>query len=211
MRKLVLFALVALVAAACGSESGADTTTTAQAPTTTIQNVTTTVSDATTTTEDVSGSESAQFAVTNVNFGASPFIVITNIGDETASLAGHFLCQRPTYAGLPDIEVEAGQAIGFSLGGGDFTPPDGVIVSDEVLDLGELSNSSGEMGLYTSSNFSSTDDIISYVEWGRGDHGRSETAIAAGIWQGFVPTTESTGAIEAQSLPALSADDWTEG
>lgn len=219
MRRLACLSVIVLVAAACGGTSGDSTTTTtvaspsttADAAPSTTAGVTTTAAEATTTTAAVTGSSGAQLVLTSVSFGASPFVVITNIGDETGSLAGHFLCQRPSYAGLPDVEVAAGEAIAFSLGGDDFTPPEGVTASEEVLELGGLSNTGGEMGLYTSSNFGSSDDIISYVEWGSGDHGRSATAVAAGIWGGFVPTSDSTLSLVAETLPALSSDDWGEG
>ncbi len=212
MRRLAFLSVVVLTAAACGGSDGESTTTTTEPATSTTaeSTVSTTVADATTTTAATTGS-GGQLVVTTVSFGASPYVVITNIGDETGSLAGHFLCQRPSYAGLPDDDVAAGEAIAFSLGGDGFTPPEGVTASDEVLDLGGLSNTGGEIGLYTSSDFSSSDDIISYVEWGSGDHGRSATAVAAGIWGGFVPTTDATLSLVAQTLPALSADDWGEG
>ncbi len=219
MRKLALLSLLALVIAACGGESGDSTTTLPEATSTTIDDTTdstagattTQPSEDTTTTAALTGSDGAQFVVSNVTFGASPMVVITNVGSDTGSLAGHFLCQRPSYAGLPDVEVPAGGTIAFSLGGDNFAPPADAIAAEEQLDLGGLSNGGGEIGLYTSSNFGSSDDIISYVEWGSGDHGRSATAIAAGIWNGFVPTSDTTMSLEAQELPALSADSWSEG
>lgn len=216
-RVLVLLVGFALVVAACGSDetvatstttSAAETTTTAAAETTTTgaaDAITTTV-DATTTTASASG---AAFAITTVSFGDTPMIVITNAGDATGSLSGHFLCQRPSYWALPDVELEPGQSLAISAGGSSFDPPEGALTVEDIATVGSLSSGSGELGLYSSSDFASSGDIVSYVEWGEAGHGRSSVAMEAGIWGGFVATSDDTARITAVSELPTRASDWS--
>ena len=71
----------------------------------------------------------------------------------------------------------------------------------------------GEIGLYNSNSFGSADAIVSYVEWGSSGHGRSATAVEAGIWVsgGFVPTTVDSGAILASRTPPTDPSHWVGG
>lgn len=119
-------------------------------------------------------------------------IVITNMGDSDYDLTGHQLCNRPTYVELPAETLAAGATIEVP-----------------TADLG-LSPDSGEVGLYTARDFGNPDAIIRYVQWGEGDHGRSATAVEAGVWTStvdFVPggfplylTTETD---------PISPNDWS--
>lgn len=137
-------------------------------------------------------------------------VVITNVGDQPGSLAGHFLCQRPSYWGFPDVEVPAGQSIAVSAGGNVFSPPPGALTVEEQATVGQVSASGGEMALYDSNSFGSSDSILSYVEWGSSGHARSSVAVGAGIWPSaaFVETTTDTTVIIANTLPALEPSDW---
>ena len=53
--------------------------------------------------------------------------------------------------------------------------------------------------------------IVAYVEWGRSGHGRSGTAVAAGVWTDgdFVATTGATTSISAATFPAVAANAWS--
>lgn len=209
-----LIALV-LVVAACGASgetattrAGPSTTATTVAPETTTSTTETATSapDETTTTAPLGSG--AQFVLTSISLGEGGMVVITNIGEATGNLAGLFLCQRPSYFALPDVDVPPGQSVAISTGGSVFLPPPGVITVDEIANIGTLSPGDGEVGLYASADFGSAADILSYVEWGRSDHGRSSVAVDAGIWSGFVQTDANSVAILANTVPATSAAHW---
>lgn len=139
-------------------------------------------------------------------------IVITNVGDVTGNLAGHFLCQRPAYFAIPDVEVPPGQFVAISTGGTVFQPPPDAITIDQVATIGTLRPGDGEVGLYDSGNFGASTDILSYVEWGSSGHGRSSVAVKAGIWSdGFVQTADDSVSISANTLPATEAAHWDVG
>jgi hypothetical protein len=222
MRKAALLTAFVLVVAACGGSSEADTTTSPVVPTTTAAVTPTTetpppdttspaVPDPTTT--ESSTSSDVRFVITSVSLGTLSKVVIENIGGEVGSLGGHWLCQAPSYYELPDVELAPGQAAAISTGGDIFVPPPDAIAIDEIASIGILRSTGGEVALYFGADFSSSDDILSYVEWGSPRHTRSVPAVAAGIWPdgGFVPTTEDTGAILATQIPATDPTHWTSG
>lgn len=217
MRAQAILAALTLVIAACGTAS--DTATTAESePTTTIRPDTTTSAAATTTSAAVEATTStpspsgAHFVLTSVSLGDGGMIVITNVGDATGNLAGHFLCQRPAYFAIPDVEVPPGQFVAISTGGTVFQPPPDAITIDQVATIGTLSPGDGEVGLYDSGNFGASTDILSYVEWGSSGHGRSSVAVKAGIWSdGFVQTADDSVSISANTLPAIEAAHWDVG
>ena len=140
-------------------------------------------------------------------------VVIYNVGDEAGSLAGHWLCQRPAYAELPDFELAPGEGLAISLGGNTFLPPPGVNAAEGQLSLGSIDPTSGEIGLYSSNGFGSSDAIVSYVEWGNSGHGRSATAVQAGIWEdgAFVATTGETLSIFVADFGDMSPSGWSAG
>ena len=212
-RSVLLAAL--LFAAACTS---ATTTTTGETPTTTVPDGVTTTPpastttdqmDPTTTTQQPAGS-GAQFVISSVSFGTAAMVVLTNVGSETGNLAGHFICQRPNYWAIPDIEVPAGQSVAIGAGGSVLIPPPGALTLDDQARIGQLSAGGGEVALYDSNSFGSSGSILSYVEWGTSGHQRSSVAIAAGIWPagGFVATTADSSVILANTLPATDPTGW---
>ena len=215
MRTRSVLLVLALVAVACGTATEATTTTeqepTTPEPTTTTTVPVTTTTEAAATTTEAAAPSGPQFVLTTISFGAGSSVVITNIGDETGNLAGHFLCQRPSYYGFPDVEVPAGQSVAISTGGNVFVPPPGAIVIDDTATIGALNAAGGEVGLYSSANFGSSSAILSYVEWGSAGHGRSDVAVQAGIWSGFVQTTGDSAVISANTAPAMRASQWDVG
>ena len=148
--------------------------------------------------------------ISSVTFGSERMVVITNIGESSGSLAGHFLCQRPAYWAFPDVEVAPGQSLAVSAGGNTFDAPPGALTLDEQASLGGLFASDGELGLYDSNSFGSSSSILSYVEWGSSGHGRSSVAVSAGIWPSgaFVETTPDSSSIAATTLPATEPTFW---
>ncbi len=218
MKRIALLMALVLVVAACGDDEAGDTTTTqaATATTTTAATVTTSDEDVTedTMAEDMTEDtmaeedmteemtvEGAIFEITSVTFGA-PMVVITNVGTEAGNLGGHWICQRPSYQELPAIDVGPGESVAISLGGSVFLPPPGTLTIEGQFNIGGISASSGEIGLYSTNSFGSADAIVSYVEWGDTGHGRSGTAVEAGVWDdgGFVATTDATAGIQQDTI-----------
>ena len=154
--------------------------------------------------------EGAIFEITSVSFGA-PMVVITNVGTETGNLGGHWICQRPGYQEVPAIDVGPGESVAISLGGNVFLPPPGTLTIEGQLNIGGISASSGEIGLYSSNAFGSADAMVSYVEWGNTGHGRSGTAVEAGLWDdgGFVATTDETAVIQQDTIFSMSSTGWS--
>ena len=220
MKRTALTLALVVVVAACGDDDSGGTTATTATPT---SGVTTTAPPATdppsttaaptTTPPTTDASSPAALEITSVSFGDGSMVVITNVGDAAVNLGGHWLCQRPAYFELPEVEVGPGQSFAMSLGGSVFVPPPGAITVEETASLGAFTPGSGELGLYSSSSFGSADAIVSYVEWGTPGHGRSGTAVEAGIWVngGFVETTDDTVSIDRTNLDATGPDAWTAG
>ena len=202
MRRPLFFLVFALFAAACSSSDEPVSNTTTSTP----PEVATTAAASTT-----GGTGSAVFAIEMVTFGDGAMVVITNTGNGAGELAGHWLCQRPSYFQVPDVALESGEQVAIALSGDGFEPPPGAVVVDAVATVGTIDPASGELGLYASASFDDAGAIVSYVEWGSAGHGRSSVAIAAGIWTqgGFVVTTPATSSINAEVIPASGPDDWS--
>jgi len=229
MRRLILIltALV-LVATACGDDNESTPVTTSTTPatpvtdptTTTITHPTTTTTEAVTTTGAASTTTTTPeeigdsgLRIAQVGFDAGPqegWVVIENAGSEPVSLAGHFLCQRPGYFRLPDVDLGPGDVFWIAVDeveGLDGTAPS--IGAGGAL--GAFSQVNGEMGLYDSNSFGDPDSILSYVEWGSTGHGRSSVAVAAGLWFDgeFVDgLDESIGAIFSEAGQPAGAGAW---
>lgn len=122
----------------------------------------------------------SELRVTEVDFVAG-VATITNIGDESVDLAGHWLCNRPAYVELPGQPLDAGETIEVSIGG--------------------LTQGGGEVGLYTSDSFGNADDLLDYVTWGSGG-GRLSVAETAGLWVGEPVTADG------EALSLLASGQW---
>ena len=205
-----------------GTTTTASTTTTSAAATSTTSagaSVTTTTTVAATTTftteaygfdpddADSTGSGEATFVISEVVFGGEGYVAVTNVGGESADLEGWQLCQRPSYFGIPSVEVAPGETVFFTAGEG--AGLSGTTVRGGPR-FGRLSDSSGEMGLYRDSSFGSAGSIASYVEWGSSGHGRSSVAVEAGIWSEgeFVASEGALGLVANAEVPTRAAD-WT--
>ena len=221
MKRIALLVALVLVVAACGDDDAIDTTTTQAATASTAAEVTDTTEAMTEdemtedemTEDEMTESMSPEgtiFEITSVSFGA-PMVVITNVGTETGSLGGHWVCQRPSYQELPAIDIGPGESVAISLGGDVFLPPPGTLTIEAQLNLGSITASSGEIGLYSSNSFGSADAIVSYVEWGNSGHGRSSTAVEAGAWDegGFVATTDESAGIQQDTIFSMASSGWS--
>ncbi len=204
---IILLVAFALVVAACSSDSEAETTptqatttsevTTTTGATTTTPEPTTTTSEATTTTSEAPvDPPSVALAISEVGFGSAGYVEITNISDSTASLDGLWLCQQPSYHALSGT-LEPGESVRFDA-------------ADSTL--GALNPDGGAMGLYTSSDFASSDAIIGYVAWGPSGHGRLGVAITAEVWTEDSSVDATGASLISTTEPApISAEGWATG
>jgi hypothetical protein len=174
-RVAITAALFVLVGAACGGDDGDSSEGSA-------------ATAAESSTDDGTQSAAAEeslLQVTSVDY-ATGVATLTNTGDQPYDLADHWICQRPTYAELPDEMLEPGATYEASLGG---------------FDAG-----GGEIAVYTSNSFGNSEDIVSYVGWGSGG-GRQGVAEEAGIWSGG--PVQPTGDTITLSGDPGSADGWS--
>jgi hypothetical protein len=210
--RAAFIALLALVVTACGGDSGEPAGTTTSITTVPETSTTTSPSPETSTTTSpppdttVTGGP-AVVVISEVVFGDEGYVAITNHGEANADLDGWQLCQRPAYFGLPAITLLAGETVRFALG--DSSALEGNVV-EMGRQIGQLRPGSGEVGLYRSGSFGDPEAIVSYVEWGEPDHGRSGTAVDAGVWVAgdFVPTTDSTTGITKTAAEPVGSGDW---
>lgn len=216
--------VLALMAASCGgsedntaTEATSDTTSVTPQTTTTVQTTITTEADGSDASDDEApaASDGAEFVLWNVSLGSLSQVIVQNIGSEPASLAGYWLCQRPSYYEFPDVTVPPGELAAVAVTGRDeiFGPPSFAIAIEGIAEIGPFDPASGEVGLYLGNDFGNPEAIVSYVEWGSSGHGRSETAVSAQIWPdgGFVETSDETGAISATVLPPTDPAHWSDG
>ena len=130
-------------------------------------------------------------SISRVVFGPDGFAEVTNIGDTAVALDGYTLCQFPSYPALPDGQLEPGQSL--------------QVTAEE---LGGLSNSGGEVGIYADPAYEDADAITAYVQWGSDEQKRAPVAAAAGIWPDQT-RLDATNASELRSAgDAVSPADW---
>ncbi|MTB52537.1 T9SS type A sorting domain-containing protein [Lewinella sp. W8] len=126
-------------------------------------------------------------------------IEIYNGGGSTVNLTTYWLCNFPSYQMLGDLTLECGSLM--------LAPNETVVVSG----FNALNVTDGELGLYRTGSFGSSDAIVSYLEWGSSAHRRSSVAVGAGIWtDGFRVDAPLAGA-SVQTIYANNAIDWTTG
>lgn len=118
-------------------------------------------------------------------------VVLKNVSTDPYDVTGHALCNRPNYLTLP------GQVLG---------PGESLTVDASSL---LISPGGGEVGLYVASSFGDSGAILGYVQWGSDSHGRTDVAVAGGVWNAgdFVPG--GAGALVATSDSPDTADEWT--
>lgn len=233
MRRLVPLLVIALLVVACSgdgdasstaagattsateaeatstSASSAETTTTTSGATST--SVTTEETTTTTSTTTTIAPGPGALALTRVVFTPVAYIAITNIGNAPAALDGYWLCRRPAYEQLPALTLEPGGTVAIGLG--DDPPPD-LVEFAEIIELGNalgpLDKDGGEIGLYTAATFDNPNAMVDYVEWGSAGHGRSDVAVAAGIWvEGdFVELPPEATSMSSSGAGGVGAADW---
>lgn len=234
-RHIALLAGLVLVVAACSASDDAGSTTDAPPPSTSTAPTTTTTSgaatssstteapvDSTTTTTTQAATTTTviedpvvfgpTIAMVQVVFGSTSYVVLRNVGQTDGSTRGLWMCQRPSYFELPAVDLGPGEAVAVIVGDGEL--PDLIGISETIsagAALGRLDAEDGEMALYTDAAFSDPAAIIGYVKWGDDPAvGRSDTAVAAGIWTegGTVDVPTELLVLTAASPPAAGPEDW---
>jgi hypothetical protein len=176
---------------------------------------TTTGADGSPATSEGEASGPVRFVVSGVGFEHGGWIEVRNVGGEAGTLRDMWLCNRPSYFNLPDITLGPGASVIVAADGAGpeldaiNEARNGVAVVEANGSVGRITADGGEIGVYTSASFGSSDAIVSYVEWGSSGHGRSSTAVAAGVWVdgGFVATGDAVF-IEATVDAADAPEDW---
>ncbi len=227
MRRSVVV-VAALILAACSGNSETTTTPPLPLPTTladvTAPPTTTTTTPpapstttSTTTTSTLPPNAAADFGLTQVVFGDAALVVITNWGNAPGSLNGYWLCQFPSYAPLPDIELASGEQALIGLAAAEPPALAGIkAVVDLGPALGVLDPMGGEVALYRADGsddpaaiFDDPARIVAYVAWGEQGHQRAAVAAAAGIWdEGAVAVFDDAPSISSGVHPAVTSTDW---
>ena len=123
---------------------------------------------------------------------------LQNNGNASANLSGYWICNFPSYAQLSNLTVECGS----------LNLEAGAAVTLSGFDRYTVSE--GELGLYISNSFGSSNAIRSYVDWGAGTGGRANVAVSAGIWTAGDQVSAFSDS-ESLSLDGAgnSASDWS--
>ncbi|CAL2088045.1 hypothetical protein [Tenacibaculum sp. 190524A05c] len=107
--------------------------------------------------------------INEVNYADSKKIELWNNGNVTVDLSEYWLCLGPgKYVQIKDASVVSGS---MQLNAGDYL----------VVTWDDLSNSAG-LGLYATNQFTSSEAIRDFVQWGAAGSARENVAAAAGIW-----------------------------
>ena len=106
-------------------------------------------------------------------------ITMTNIGNTTFDITGFWLCDQPSYTALNNLTPTAGNYI-LAMG-------ESVTVVWGTL----MGNPDGEVALYNTNSFGSSLAVEDYFQYETDPHGRTNEAVAAGVWNtgDFVPGT----------------------
>ena len=128
-------------------------------------------------------------------------IELFNAGSETFNVSDFWLCLGPgAYFRVGDLPVASGSA---SLAPGQFF----------AVNLANLTENSGGLGLYLNNDdFSSSANILSFVQYGAAGAARENVAVTAGIWTNgeFVALPANNTNSIAYDGNGNSASDWNE-
>jgi len=138
-------------------------------------------------------------AISEINFNGD--IEIINTGTVTVDISTMWLCQFPTYLQFSELNIVCGDDLVLE-------PGETVVVGSGL----NLSRADGELAIYSRNNFSSSDFIIDYVEWGSAGHQRANVAANAGIWATgeFIPAVSGNNSLLYDGS-GDSPGDWSEG
>ena len=154
---------------------------------------------------------SAAFGLSQVVFGDGAFVIITNWGNDTGSLAGYWLSQGQAYQALPDVSLAPGEQTLLGLAA--VPPPElaGITATVHIGPaIGVLDPLTGEVALISGRSFDDPASLVAYVEWGDNTHTRSEVATSAGLWDGVpIAVFDDAPSISTGVYPATRSIDWS--
>ncbi len=104
------------------------------------------------------------------------WVELYNAGTTTIDISSYTLCNFPRYG------VVSSNAVTL-LSGSLLMAPGDITVVRWANNISPNGATSGEMGIYQMPGmYASTTNIQDYVQWGAPNHGRSSTAVSAGVW-----------------------------
>ncbi len=115
------------------------------------------------------------------------WVELLNTGDAEVDVSGLWLCVRPEYSQVSELNALSGS----------MTIPAGGYL---VVEWNAIKTSTGEVGLYESNTFESADAMLDYVQYGAAGQGRASVAVTAGLWD---EGTYATAAADGQTLAFL--------
>lgn len=135
----------------------------------------------------------ADLQVVGVDFELNS-IILTNNGPDDVRTQGLWIYQNGESSRFNIFTIEPRATILFS-----------------VRDLGEVTQSGGEIALYTEESFSDPGAMIDYVAWGTSGHSRVDVATEAELWglDESVETEEDTVILTRTEASSIGATAWT--
>ena len=139
--------------------------------------------------------------------GDADWVEFYNPTEETIDITNYFVCLGPgRYAEVAALNVIEGETI---LEGGSFVTLD-LSNSDTPF---ELPNENAALSIYSSNaDYTSAENMVDFVQYGAGEQGREDVAVAAGLWTAgdFVPAVASADNAIAYSGTGLGVESWSE-
>jgi len=153
-----------------------------------------------------------QIIINEVNI-ADEWVELYNSGTTTVDINNYTLCNFPRYGVISSAAVTL-------LSGSAIMAPGDITVVRWANNISPNGATSGEMGIYQMPGmYNSTTNIQDYVQWGAPNHGRSSTAVSAGVWDNastFLPAptnpSNSLSLVVGNHMGATDTDsmDWEE-
>lgn len=217
---------VTLLLAGCSGDddTGPPTTAAVGATTTTISGMTTTTTQvaevtvpaatfpSTTVTTTTIVPTAGALSLTRIVFIPTPYVTVTNVGNEPTDLGDHWLVAGAARHRLPALEMATGATVVIGIG---EEPPPVITGTVAGFDLGPVLGpvlvEDGEMALFSAARFAEPAAMVDYVEWGSSGHRRSAVAVEAGLWEAraFVPVPPEAQALSSSGDPSAGPEDWT--
>ncbi|MGY5351052.1 T9SS type A sorting domain-containing protein [Wenyingzhuangia sp. IMCC45533] len=136
----------------------------------------------------------AQIVINEIQYDGTDTVELKNSGSSSVDVSSYWLCNFPMYTQVSNLTI---------VSGNNTIPAGGLLVL-----TGFSLGSDGELGLYASSAFSSSDAIVDYVEWGSTGHTRSSVGVSAGTWtsNNFVPAVGTNQSIQFDGTGDTASD-----
>ncbi|MCK8524054.1 spondin domain-containing protein [Aquimarina sp. D1M17] len=134
-----------------------------------------------------------------VRFQGTDLIEIFNRGNQEADLNDYWLCLGPgTYERIGDLTPQSGNTV---------IPAQGYLVLAY-----NLPDNNGGLGLYSTNEFTNSDALVDFVQYGAGGSAREDVAVSAGLWTAgeFVPTVSGAENSIVYDGEGNGAGNWAE-